>query len=598
MFEGASNEWCKVICNTSPISLIHLTSKKPMIDSLKKNTLLFKMKSLRCNIQKICQEYSHDSPAAPPVASSTATHIQRNGEEDTNGGTVSSDNDNAKVRPNINPHTVLSLDPNQLASILQISLEQVTDLRREVAHAIANDPSNAVGYSNSSQHFASTCAGTIGVRSSVVKSTSFIAGGTTLLDEFKSECEYKNSISVQEYDGAAISTMPISASASATTSFTSMSTGSNALDKLMSNHNSFTGSRKRPRPTQQLTSNYIGNNESIFSHQSVGLQLSKITQISAPSGCGKTQLALSIIANALASFSTPFLVERSISDKSQSEVRSQNQMNIHYIASGGGSSGLVPAARRLRQILGHLLSKQETQQQQSVGAGSDAGDNPQHPGGIQSSAKLQRDDLLNCVKFDYASDAYALLALLQEFEHELLHKTKNGTDLIDADLDAKAGHSLLVIDSISACITSLLYGEGDGGVGAALLSEIHLILKRISRSRGAGGEQVVVFVTNGMVSDNQNEQGLRDFGVNQRGDGVRRKPALGSMWRAPDFHIVLESVGDFHDIVGALSSRRKLDGLKTFTTKRIAACFERNSDGHCRKGTCEFGINSTGVVDL
>jgi hypothetical protein len=242
------------------------------------------------------------------------------------------------------------------------------------------------------------------------------------------------------------------------------------------------------------------------------------------------------------------------------------------------------------------------------------------------------------VTFNHASDGYALLAKLHQFEQDVLHRHRESTSTstlrspsrsgANDNANANAGHGhghghyhyhyLLVIDSISACLAPLLYGEGDGGVGAALLNEIHLVLKRISRLNGRGceRERVAVFVTNGMVSDHpqydQNQNQNHDNNSSS-GSGSGRKPALGEMWRASDVHIVLEPVGDVDVIME--SSGRGLGDLKRVAMKRVAAHLKKDTSttrvgagsgagsgsgsGQSQAGRrCEFGIGAAGIVDL
>jgi hypothetical protein len=156
---------------------------------------------------------------------------------------------------------------------------------------------------------------------------------------------------------------------------------------------------------------------------------------------------------------------------------------------------------------------------------------------------------------------------------------------------------LLVIDSISGCLSPLLYAEGDGGVGAALLNEIHLTLRRISRFSSGCFQKygVAVFVTNGMASD------FKEGG---------KKPALGDVWRAADVHVLLEPGRDVSVVSQKIVAANDLKGV---VMKSIyASCFLHKESRQDRtynalnvgvakvagSSRVEFGIGASGIVDL
>jgi len=443
------------------------------------------VESLRSSIVAICNQHLSNSPPAQAM-------------DITGGGTsTATATTTATSIINRNPYTVLSLDPNQLSSMFNISIESVYALRKDVADAIASN--DIVGHSSMNMNVMPTGIhnepqgeeSSEGV-SQLQANASFLTGGNTALQVYLNKSKNTNAAH------------PIS-------------TGSEALDQLISK-----SSRKRPR--QQDTENKT--DDSTTNNRPNGIQFAKITQASGPSPSGKTQLALSLSANAIAS-----------------------GHKVHYIASGGGSAGLVPIARRLRHILGIMYKNGRM--------------------GVHMSAN-ERDDLLNEVQFDYALDGYRLLAILNQLEHEIRH---------DVDMSNDNGEKrsvLLVIDSISGCLASLLYGEGDGGVGAALLNEIHIVLRRISRLSSSCNSNIAVFVTNGMVSDNK------------RG----RKPALGEMWRVADVHVVLEPMRDVVEEV------RGADDLERVTMKCVRARLENDNSEKCTGDNgVNFGVAAAGIVD-
>ena len=451
--------------------------------------------SLRSKLRSICYQFQADSvssSARTDAAIDTSTNVNANANVNASTTPITNASSSAVAIIYRNPHTVLSLDPQQLSSVLNVSLEAVDKLRILVANAIAED---------ATRH--SLNESMMSISSS---SASFLAGGCTLLQAHES---FQNSVSLAGHQTAVIST------------------GSVALDRLIDASSSSHVRRKRNRPGESNHGLNLSESMDAASAKGMGIPYSKITQVSGPSPSGKTQLALTLAVNAI----------NEINTNSDADADASNHCTVHYIASGGGSTGLVPLARRLRQIVG-VLDK-------------------------QGKVLIPRETVLERVRFDCARDGYELLAHLSQLENEFCHDEEN------------AGNMLLVVDSISSCLAPLLYGEGDGGVGAALLNEIHLALRRISRLT-KGMKRIGIFITNGMVSDQK------------RG----RKPALGEMWRAADCHIVLEAGRDI-----SVSSEQNLERvtLRSIRAKIESGC---NGDDSVNGESAEFGIGAPGIVDL
>jgi RecA/RadA recombinase len=442
--------------------------------------------SLRSRLHKIFSKFQEDSVSTS--GQSDAAIDTTNTNASTNPTTNSSQSGIDIIYRN--PHTILSLDPQQLSSMLNVSLEAVDRLRILAANAIAEDATR-----NESMMSMSS------------SSKSFLAGGFTLLQAHES---FQNTIMLPEHRTQAIST------------------GSLALDRLVDPSSSNHAQRKRMRSEDNHGSNPFDSTD-VASLNGMGIPYSRITQVSGPSACGKTQLALTLAVNAINGIHTDA--------NGMAKSATSNYCTVHYIASGGGSAGLVPFARRLRQIVGELDK--------------------------QGKIQIPRERVLECVRFDCVRDGYELLALLSQLENEF--RVNKGY----------ASNMLLVVDSISSCLAPLLYGEGDGGVGAALLNEVHLALRRISRLV-IETKRIGIFITNGMVSDQK------------RG----RKPALGEMWRAADFHIVLEAGRD----ISVISEQN----LERVTLRSIRARVENgcNIDDTANGGIVEFGIGAPGIVDL
>jgi hypothetical protein len=490
--------------------------------------------SLRSQLCTICSQFQADNSASTNTSTSTTTPAD-----------AASSNTNALSAVDImsctrnNPYTILAIEPEQLSTILNVPLEAVDNLRNQIANAIADNDSSI--YTPSSI----TTAASITNPHTSTECASFLAGGFTLLQAHEqlqsqnSSCWSSSSRSQSVANNTSASTNTTTANIS-----TAISTGSVALDRLLGSSTAARRKRNRSAATEDQTMGDPHHHAASASTASntllseMGISYSKITQVSGPSPSGKTQLALTLAVNAINS--------------------NQHHCTVRYIASGGGSTGLVPLARRLRHIV-MTLDKE---------------------GKIQ----IPRETILERVRFDCARDGYELLALLSQLEDEFCHF---GVGNSNGSLN---GNVLLVIDSISSCLAPLLYGEGDGGIGAALLNETHVALRRLSRLL-RGTSRIAVFLTNGMVSD-------------QKGG---RKPALGEMWRAADVCIVLEAGRDI-----SIQSEQNLQ-VDRVVVRSIRARIENgavggsssnatNSDGggdQTRNGErVEFGIGAPGIVDL
>ena len=155
-------------------------------------------------------------------------------------------------------------------------------------------------------------------------------------------------------------------------------------------------------------------------------------------------------------------------------------------------------------------------------------------------------------------------------------------------------NNFIVLDSASGCLSSNLYGDGDGGSGSALMNEVSLALRRLSRRnrwvRLTFFCRNAVFVINGVVST----QGKG--GVGRRGG--RYKPALGESWRVADVRILLDIYGDVYDDRGHGDvSSDGVAGMCRSSMRRVGARLERHYAKKCDGTIVKFGIDSSGIVD-
>lgn len=224
-----------------------------------------------------------------------------------------------------NPQSILSLDPEQLSSMLNVTPEQVHSLRQRISNTILASKST-----NSTQfHF---------------------AADSSLFNLCQKRRENENTSR-------------------------RITTGSNALDNLISSTSSSMSSRKRSR-RQEENVNQQGNIE-----RESGIAFGKIVQFSGPSSSGKTQLALSLAVNTI--------------------TLSTRSPWVYYICSGGGNV-CQPLSRRIRQIIAMLK---------------------------QQGKIDDREVILDSIYFDHVDNGHDLLARLKSLEHELM-KDNDNEDLL------------------------------------------------------------------------------------------------------------------------------------------------------------------------
>ena len=226
--------------------------------------------------------------------------------------------------------------------------------------------------------------------------------------------------------------------------------------------------------------------------ESGGIRLGYVTEVYGPTAVGKTQLALNVAAHA-----------------------SVRGWTVHYLAGGGGASSFYPLVRRLKSLVQHRIER-ETELAPTSGDGD----------GDAKAAALR--SAVDRVGFVSVADGHDALAALACIDRDIA--TANNNDDANGGRTNNASNSLIIFDSASGCLSSDLFADGDGGVGAALVEDVAFALKRMARTVGSVGSpaRCAVLVINGTVSA-----------------GAGHKAALGAGWnRAADVQVHFDAVGD------------------------------------------------------
>jgi hypothetical protein len=167
----------------------------------------------------------------------------------------------------------------------------------------------------------------------------------------------------------------------------------------------------------------------------------------------------------------------------------------------------------------------------------------------------------------------------------------------DSDATRMIMPCLIVLDSVSGCLSSNLYADSDGHIGGALANEVGLLLRRLARTK-----QASVFVTNGTVT----------LTGNTHNSNTQFKPALGQFWRAADLRLFLCPIlsEDGHDDSNSSChpsfelQASTIPGLCLAPMKRIRATVEHHgsmrsrSDRNGSELSVEFAIDKTGIIDI
>ena len=220
-----------------------------------------------------------------------------------------------------------------------------------------------------------------------------------------------------------------------------------------------------------------------------GIRLGYVTEVYGPSSMGKTQLALDVAARA-----------------------SVQGWTVHYLAGGGGASSLHPLARRLKSLVQHRMEEYVASN-----------------GGEVTALAIRK--AMDRVGFVAVADGHDALSALAGIDRDIAKAgSNNGNDGNNKSSENNVHKNLIVFDSASGCLSSDLFADGDGGVGSALVEDVAFSLKRMARTVGtlSSPARCAVLAVNGTVSA-----------------GVGHKAALGIGWsRAADVQVHFDSRGD------------------------------------------------------
>ena len=514
-----------------------------------------------------------------------------------------------------NPQSLLSHDPNQLCRLLNLNLQQVLSLRDEISKTIVlddtignstslisyydndNNNNNVDNNNNNNDNNNITCD--IQMKNQYKRKrimNGLIHGSMTAKELYQ-----LSFLSSSSTAASSSSSLILSSSTSSTSQNNIIQTGSQVLDILLSirnnnndddNNNDDGDNIDNINKRQRLhsSSSAITNTTSNNNDNKYGIEIGTITEICGISSSGKTQLVLSIAAETI--------VSNYINNNSSSRSSNTKNFKVHYIAGGGGSTSLISLARRFRQLCRSKLN---------IALGNNNNINN------STSMNQNHDDVLNRIKFIPVGDnPYYLLAELNHIENEMKKNISAAVSATTTTIEDNSNNILLIIDSISGCLSSYLYADGDGGLGAGIMNEISLILRRLSRmttvvhtsknnEKSMDNDVVVmnqctVLITNGMVMDgNSNNTRMH-------------KPALGESWRAADVRLILERVQNLYEEddnqqqqVSSSRSRLRNNGnrLRISTSTIVNARLEKHFSKSCfPPKAITFAIDTSGVLDV
>ena len=419
---------------------------------------------------------------------------------------------------NRNPYAIFLHDPSIIATNLNTSIEKVKQTRRQAANCIMK---NEIIGTNSHD-----------LISNDTNMDSYMISNSNMLLEY-----YRN----QQKNTYHSDTIQWNHASSSSRYF---STGSTHLDEWCRQMISINcsnilskQSRKRLRTQDPLQS------------KGGGIPLGQVTQIVGPSASGKTQLGLTVSAQAI--------------------LFHPDLCKVYYIVGGGGNSSLVALSRRFKSIASKLLQHHCQK----------------HQGQESQEQHGKYDHVMHKFEISSTQNAYMLLSRLNEIESNLDEQVQSAKEKLNSYVELGENdtetnrHSsyLIVIDSISGCISSLVWGDGDGGAGASLMNEIALSLRRLSRmERFPGCPRVAVLVINGAVT-------------NRSTNGI--KSALGEAWRAADSTILFEPLLSGTDI-----DFKSHPIGRPFVKDKVVRVKHDEMDDNDK--TVEFRISSHGITNL
>ena len=454
------------------------------------------------------------------------------------------------------PHALLSRDPNQIRDHIgpNVPINAILDLRSSIADALINDKHNGHGkeswifqdrinllLSNSNDNNSEWL-----FLNQLRTKKAFIEGSCTALD-YCIHASFDLLMSFPENDETHQSeSLPFQSIDENICNISTIPTGSKQLDQLLS-----------PPPSSiaalhSTFKQYIPNSNKTHTP---GLAFGLVTEVTGPPASGKTQLALTLASNA-----------------------AKQKMTVHYLASGGGNSTIVPLARRLLNILRST--------------------NVNH-------SNLLFTQILERVTFHTVTDGYQALTKLTEIQQTIEGKNRIRNDC-DSEIDTsnsndqfrkyrnfKNSRILLIFDSASGCLSPNIAGSRiDGGVGSALMNQVGIMLRRMARINNHA-----VFVTNGSVgkplsyaqmhnNDNQSSSTIAQ--------DIFKQPAMRNMWKIADIRVCFGILEDCN-----LNQR---DGIGV---RKIRAILDKHFAKSCNPQKCsaperniELAITLAGICDV
>jgi len=340
--------------------------------------------------------------------------------------------------------------------------------------------------------------------------------------------------------------------------------------------------------------NNINNN--IYSGH--GIPYGMVTELSGPPSSGKTQLSLSITTHAVL----------------------ENQLHVYYIS--GGNNSRKALSRRLFTLFVEQLAA-KAKRSSSLLLRDDA--QPQQQQQMEENAKSMALKALDRVTIASVSDAYSLLAMLAQIDHEetSIRRRRGGSNNnkkvgSENNNNNNNNGTLLVVDSVSACLGHHLSSD----MGPSLANQVALTLRHLARShdghymntissKGGGNNnndavikprRFAVVITNGSVAkfsldkkDQPSLIGSSSNVVTSAGGNSKtpsqNKPAMGRYWHVSDIGIWLEE--DTKSSNGATSRAQQqpinfyndtsVVGLALGEKKVICATLQNHYGKSCKK---------------
>lgn len=403
-------------------------------------------------------------------------------------------------------------------------------------------------------------------------------------------------------------------------SLKSISTGSSVLDKLIS----------PPESTARTMSQMISTSYSNHGHQYhnnsndgytngggvAGLSFGIITEATGPTSSGKTQLALTLCANALLQSHQ----QHNIENNNNGANASFNDIKIHYLASGGGNSTVVASTKRLFAIL-KSKARKDQQQQHNSSTNNNNNNNNTSQEGKRNYHSIITPQMMERVTFHIVQDGFQALHTLTQIEHEALSETQKQNQ----------NHTsyLIIFDSANGCLTSnclksktssiidvannnnnnnnisknIVTGDNNRGttVGYGLINQVGLKLRQIAKTLHAA-----VFVTNGcsLLPQHQRQKQIDDqvarinSDSSSHGSSNKRRrremriqnyrPSMYQSWTYAHVRVFLDIIKDEYDDGRSYSNSDSYD-YSSSNQKRFEICTKRfihaRLDKHYAKST-------------